>query len=258
MHHLVGCIEYDNIEFLFDLEIHNTDDDNDNILKKRKTCESLVPTTKPNRKCKYEQWYHPKSKYNHRVGIRQQTSEFIKMQLKDEIFTISGPIPYALLKKYADRIRIKTSSTSVFLAIMSYIYNVSVSKLKNPENTNEPDVFKTLLNIPDDDDDDDDEIKPTSSTSVPVLNISGEINSNQRRVEYIMEEYDISVDLEDMLINFLIINRKHLWKFINCKNLGRPEHLRDLYDIALAHRECKHGKLKDILSLIERRKLLNT
>lgn len=188
-----------------------------------KTCPYQEPHPTDDVKwCKYVQFYYQKMKWNRRVGVRQQTSEIVKMQLTDTLFIWNGKCSYSVYNVYMDRITVKSTTLSAFEQLIGRLF-VQHQYLDGVMQGN-----------------------PDGSMLIAVAP-PGKIV-----VKYSISEPNISY-----LVRFLILNKSSLGTFIMKSILDRS-HIESLLKISNSHVECRTGKLTRLRDLILKRKLLES
>lgn len=195
------------------------DDDNaDSWDRENVTCKFQVPHPKDKeRQCAHQQYYKPKSRYNKRVGVRQQTKEIVKMQLTNEPFELNGLASYPLYEKYADRMTVKSRSVNSFLIMMRYIHNMSTVEI------------------------------PTEPNTDPNQDIVLTVQTFRKK---------LTTELMDVAVRYLIENKANLYGYVMYDRLT-SEMFSDLYQISKERDECQNGPLKRLKDLVQQRKLMS-
>jgi len=171
--------------------------------------------------CKHLQFYYPKNKWNKRVGVRQKTSEMIKMQLTEEPFLWIGTAAYTLRSKYGERLNVKSRQMSAFNQMIEYVFEMHQYV--------------------------DGELQRMKEGTIRIATAPGQITNR----------YELDKNKIDYLVNFLKINSSSLLSFIMNPTLY-PDHIEGLFHIAKTHKECKSGKLTRMKDMLIQRKLLTT
>ena len=172
--------------------------------------------------CKYVQFYYPKMKWNKRVGVRQKTTEIIKMQLTNDQFVWTGKCVYSIYNKYINRMVIKSKTITVFNQLIEILF----------------DRHSSLV----------DEVQHDPSGYILIVP-----NMNRK----LIIEYEISEPNITYLIRFLILNKSYLGTFVSKSKLTLS-HIDALLKIPNKHSECTDGTLMRLKGLLLKQKLLCT
>lgn len=167
--------------------------------------------------CKHVQFYYPKNRWNKRIGVRQKTSEIMKMQLTNEQFVWNGKCSWIVADRYKYRITIKSKALSAFEQMVNQTF-----------------IMQQYLDG-----------KLHSNSTVVSL------SKMRLEAKYIIHEPNVT-----WLLRFLVLNKSYLGTFIMKGDLS-PSHINALLKVAQTHDECISGQLIRLKDLLLKRKLLS-
>lgn len=194
-----------------------TSDEADSWEETKIVCDHQIPhPDDKERICAHQQYYKPKTRFNKRVGVRQKTEEFVKMQLTDDQpFTINGVACYTLYDYYADRMSVKSKSENAGLILMRYLYNSCTIEIATAE-ARDPNELIPLV---------------VETQQVPLSNKNIEI-----------------------AVRHFILNKAGIRPLLTSRHFT-PQYFETLFQV-IKHKECQSGRLTNLKELLLKAKLM--